>query len=203
MALVSMVSMNPESYMFHYPAVQWSRLQAEAMELPMVVHETHGRKEEELDDLKTALSELKALLGLEAVVSGAVASEYQKTRVDRICEEVGLRSFAPLWHKNPEDLLREVVDLGFEVIITSCSAMGFKREWLGKRLDGSLIEEIKELNRKFGVHMAFEGGEAETFVLDGPIFMRRLNVVKSKTVWSGDSGYLMLEDVSLSQKPSP
>lgn len=198
-----MVSKNPESYMFHYPAVQWSRLQAEAMELPMVVHETPGRKEEELDDLKTALSELKDLLGLEAVVSGAVASEYQKTRVDRVCEEVGLRSFAPLWHKNPEDLLREVGDLGFEVIITSCSAMGFKREWLGKRLDGSLIEEIKELNRKFGVHMAFEGGEAETFVLDGPIFRRRLNVVKSKTVWSGDSGYLMLEDVSLSQKPSP
>ncbi len=194
-SLVSMVPRDPASWMFHYPNVGWCRLQADAMGLPLTMCETEGRKEEELGDLRSVLADLKGLCGLEAVVSGAVGSEYQRTRIDHVCEELGLRSFAPLWHKRPLELVEEVIEAGFKPILTGCSAMGFKREWLGRALDRALLGEVRELTARYGVHPAFEGGEAETFVLDGPIFNQALEVVRSRVVWEGQSGYLAIEEV--------
>jgi len=199
-ALVTMLPRSPSSWMFHFPNVRWCRLQAEALALPMVMCETEGEKEGELEDLRSVLADLRDLYGLEGVVSGAVSSDYQRARLDRLCEDLGLRSFAPLWHKRPLDLVEEVIEAGFKPIITGVSAMGFRREGLGRALDGALLEEVRSLAGKYGVHPAFEGGEAETFVLDGPIFGRALEPVRSRVVWEGDSGHLVIEEMRAVRK---
>ena len=195
--LVTVFPQNQESWMFHFPALQWTTLQADAIGVPQEKIVTKGVKEEELEDLAIGLKKVKDELGVEAIVSGAVASEYQRTRLDNVCETLGLRSFAPLWHKKQEQLVREEVEAGFEIIITACNALGLDEKWLGKTLGSDEIERLVKLSKRYGLSVAFEGGEAETFTLSGPAFRKRLAVAKSTPHWKGDSGYLELEDVRL------
>jgi len=197
--LVSMLSDNPESYMFHVPNIHITDLSSEAMGIPLIKAKTHGVKEKELDDLKSVLNKLKDK-GVEAIFAGALASEYQKSRIDQLCKDLGLMSNAPLWHIDPKEYMEEIIDSGFEVIIISVSAEGLDESWLGRRIDHELLEEIINLNSKYGMHMAFEGGEAETLVLDCPIFKKRIKIIESSNVWDRDSGYLMITKAELENK---
>ncbi len=196
----TLVTVFPESrasWMFHYPGLKWTKLQAEAMGLPQTVIPTKGEKEEELADLTTGLGKIKEAVGIDAVISGAVASEYQRTRIDNICEELGLKSIAPLWHKSQERLVAEQIESGFEIILTACNALGLDEKWLGKRLEPSDMPKLAKLREKYGLSVAFEGGEAETFVLAAPMFKKRLTVLRSTQSWSGDSGHMELDEVRI------
>ena len=197
--LVSMISENPESYMFHVPNIHITELSSQAMGIPLIKAKTYGVKEKELDDLKSVLNKLKDK-GVEAIFAGALASEYQKSRIDQLCKDLGLMSNAPLWHIDPKEYMEEIIDSGFEVIIISVSAEGLDESWLGRRIDHELLEEIINLNSKYGMHMAFEGGEAETLVLDCPIFKKRIKIIESSNVWDRDSGYLMITKAELENK---
>lgn len=197
--LLSVHSRNPHSYMFHVPNIHLAPLLSQALEIPLLQAETPGEKEEELKDLKNALSKLKER-GIDAIFTGAIASQYQRSRIDLLCQEIGLESHAPLWHRDPEDYMKEIIELGFEVIITSVAADGLDESWLGRKIDEELVEELKTLHQKHGLHMAFEGGEAETLVLNGPIFKNKLHILKYKKVWDRDSGHMVIEDAILKDK---
>ncbi|MGB7969934.1 MAG: TIGR00289 family protein [Methanobacterium sp.] len=197
--LVSMISDNPESYMFHVPNIHITELSSEAMEIPLIKAKTHGVKEEELDDLKAVLKDLKKK-GVEAIFAGALASEYQKSRIDKLCDDIGLISKAPLWHVDPKEYMDEIINLGFEVIIISVSAEGLDESWLGRKVDNKLLDEIISLHNKYGMHMAFEGGEAETLVLDCPIFKKHIKILESSNVWDRDNGYLLITKAELEKK---
>jgi diphthine-ammonia ligase len=194
-SLVTVFPQSKDSWMFHYPAIRWTRLQAQAIGIPHMVIETAAEKESELNDLSVGLEQLKKSSGIEGIVSGAIASEYQRTRLDNICESLGLRSFAPLWHKNQQQLVKEQIESGFEAIITSCNALGLDSKWLGRKLEAKELNELVKLNKRYGLNVALEGGEAETFVLCAPIFNGRLSVIRSTPHWHGESGYLDLDDV--------
>jgi diphthine-ammonia ligase len=198
--LVTVFPKSEDSWMFHYPALKWTRLQAETMSIPQATIVTQGEKEKELEDLSAGLGNVARSMGIDGIVSGAVASEYQRTRLDNICEGLGLRSFAPLWHKNQEQLVREQIESGFDFIITACNAMGLDDKWLGRKIGTPDLAELVNLNKRFGVSVAFEGGEAETFVIGAPLFRSNLSIVSSKRHWHGDSGYLELEEVRLQAK---
>jgi len=197
--LVTMISDNPESYMFHVPNIHITELSSEAMGIPLIKAKTLGEKEKELNDLKDILKELKDK-GVEAIFAGALASEYQKSRIDKLCHDIGLKSCAPLWHRDPKEYMEEIIELGFEVILISVSAEGLDENWLGRKIDSKLLDEIIILNNKYGMHMAFEGGEAETLVLDCPIFNKRIKIVESTNVWDRDSGHLLITDALLEKK---
>jgi diphthine-ammonia ligase len=197
--LVSMISKNPESYMFHVPNIHITELSSEAMGIPLIKASTLGEKEKELEDLRAVLTDLKNR-GVDAIFAGALASEYQKSRIDGLCLEIGLESKAPLWHWDPKDYMEKLIELGFEVILISVSAEGLDESWLGRKLDNELLDEIIELNSKYGMHMAFEGGEAETLVLDCPIFKKRIDIIESSNVWETDSGYLVISQAELVDK---
>ena len=195
--LVTVFPESEDSWMFHYPGVKWTRLQAEAIGISQTIISTKGVKEKELEDLSSGLARLAGQSGIDGIVSGAVASEYQRTRLDNICEGLGLRSFAPLWHKNQEQLLKEQIDCGFKIIMTACNAMGLDATWLGREIGERELAELVVLNRKYGLNVAFEGGEAETFVTEAPLFKGHLSIVRSAPRWRGESGYLDIEHVQL------
>lgn len=199
-ALITMKPHNAESWMFHHPCIDLTALQSESLDLPQITMETRGEKEKELEDLAAALTQAKEQYTIRGIVSGAIASRYQKSRVDRLCQELGLASHAPLWGRDPEALLKAIVGEGFEVVVTSVSALGLTEEWIGRRLDQRAIEELRLLHDKFGIHMSFEGGEAETLVLDGPIFKKRIILEEWEKVWRGDSGVLNPKRVRLVEK---
>jgi ABC transporter with metal-binding/Fe-S-binding domain ATP-binding protein len=186
--------------MFHFPNLKWTALQAESIGVPLLTEQTEGVKEEELADLERVLSNAKGRFGLEGIYTGALASVYQKTRVERICSRLSLKCISPLWGADPEAYLRRLAAEGFAVIVVSVSALGLDQTWLGRRLDGPNIDELVALGRRFRFHVGLEGGEGETFVLDAPFFSKRIEVLSSEKHWRGDSGYLEITAAALVSK---
>jgi len=173
--------------MFHHPNAEWAKLQAESMGVPHITRKTAGEKEKELEDLRAAMLSAKHRFKIEGVVSGALASSYQKQRVDSTCDELGLSSLAPLWHADQLSIIREVSEK-FEAIITSVSAEGFDESWLGRRIDSGCISDLERLHRKYGISVAGEGGEYESFVLNAPFFTKRITIRESEKSWEKTSG---------------
>lgn len=199
--LITVKSKNRHSWMFHTPNINLAQLQADALQIPLLEVDTLGEKEEELNDLKKALQEAQRSYKIEAVVTGAIASDYQQERVNRVCEDLGLKTFSPLWHKNQERLVQQFIDDGFSAIIQSVSADGLGEEDLGKALDSGLFQRLKALKKKVGLSVSGEGGEFETLVLDGPIFHQRIHIEKARKVMeSKHSGILVIEEASLEKK---
>jgi diphthine-ammonia ligase len=198
--LVTVFPKVQDSYMFHYPNLEWTRLQAEAIGVPQITEQTQGVKEEELRDLKRALSRAKEEYDVGGICTGALASVYQKSRVERICGELGLQCFSPLWGVDPEVHLRRLVADGFVAIVVGVSALGLDERWLGRVIDSKAVDDLVTLARKFRFHAGLEGGEGETFVLDCPLFQSRIAVQESVNHWNGDSGYLEIKKASLQPK---
>lgn len=190
--LVTAFSTSPESYMYHVPAIELTRLAAESIDLPLVEVVTPPEPEAELLPLKETLRGL----GVDGIVSGALASEYQRRRLDQICQDIGIKSFAPLWHKVQRDYIHEMVDEGFEIMITGCYAEGLDEPWLGKILDCEALARLDRLHQKYGISVAGEGGEYESFVTYGPHMRRRVHVEFDKQ-WSRDSGRIIVKNAWL------
>jgi predicted ATP pyrophosphatase (TIGR00289 family) len=191
--LVTLMSENKDSWMFHSINIHLVDKLAEAMDIPLIKRITKGEKEEELADLKKILSDLD----VDGVISGAIASEYQRTRIEKICYELGIKSFTPLWHKNQELVLRDEVDAGFKIIIVGAFAHGFNESWLGRALDKKCIDDLVELQKKYGINVAGEGGEFETLVLDCPLFKKKLVLDEVSKEWKRDSGVLQVKKAHL------
>ena len=197
--LLSMKSKNDESYMFHVPNIHVTDLLSEALDIPIMSVETDGVKEEELEDLKAAFLDLKDL-GVEAIYTGALYSVYQKSRIEKLGDEVGLKIISPYWHVDELEYMRKIVSLGFKIMICGVAAWGLDESWLGRIIDYDTIDELVRLNEKYHVDIAFEGGEAETLAIDGPIFKKRIEILKYKKEWHLDSGVFVIEDAVLKEK---
>jgi diphthine-ammonia ligase len=194
--LVTMIPLQADSWMFHFPNVHLTDLFAQAIGIPIMKAETTGAKEAEVEDLKRLL----AKLDVEGVVSGAVASEYQKARIERICQELGLKPITPLWHEDPHTLLQEIVNEDFETIFVGVYAYGLDISWLGRVIDSTTIEKLVELNRRYQISMVGEGGEYETLVLDAPFLKKKIRLVNTERVWEGQGGYLLVRKAELAEK---
>ena len=195
--LVTVVSKNKESYMFHTPNVHLTGLQAEAMGLPLITRITEGKKEEELADLEAALKEAKGKFAIEGVVTGAIASVYQSQRIQVICDRLGLWCFNPLWQKDEVELLNELVDNKFEVLISGVFAYPFDSKWLGRKLDKKMIKDLVSMQEKYEIHPSGEGGEIETLVLCAPFFRKRISIKMSESVYENNAGVFNITDAEL------
>ncbi|MFH1521070.1 MAG: diphthine--ammonia ligase [Candidatus Micrarchaeota archaeon] len=180
-----LITVKPPEYsmMFHHPNVEWTKMQAEAMELEQVFVET--TEENWRDQLVKTFKKLK----IDAIVSGAVASEYQKSRLDSIASELKIKSFAPLWHTGPETL-QKMLD-SMEIFVTGVSAEGLDERFLGEPL--RKLAEAKVKN----VHSFLEGGEGETFVTDAPFFSKKIKIKKWNKKWDGVRGVAEIEEAEL------
>lgn len=174
--LISIFSKNKESYMFHTPSIEETKNQAKKMNIPLIVRETEGKKEEELVDLENAIVEAIKKYKIEGVVSGAVESKYQSSRIKKICEKLKIKSINPLWKKNQIELLEELIENNFEVIVVGVFAYPLDEKWLLRKIDKNFISEIKKLEEKYSVNPSGEGGEIETFVLNCPMFESGLKI---------------------------
>lgn len=172
--LITMISENPDSYMFHTSNIEIAKLQAKSMNLPIIIGKTIGEKEKELIDLKKLIKKAINEYKIEGIVTGALFSEYQSSRIENICKELKIKCINPLWHMNPEDELKELIDNNFEFIITSIAADGLDKSWLNKLITEKEIIKLKELNKKYGINIIFEGGKQKHSFLMLPYLKKRL-----------------------------
>ncbi len=213
--LVSIIPTNPDSYMFQQPNLNFLKLQAEALEIPLITRKTKGEKELELKDLKIALEDAKKKYGIQGVISGALYSNYQRERIQKICNQLNLRMFSPLWHKKQDQELFELVDNKFEFVMCKIAGYGLSEKWLNKRIEEKEVKDLIRLNNKlksglgrgyinskhYGFNIAGEGGEYETLVLSGPTFKKKI-VIKdySRVLKNEFTGYITIKKAELIDK---
>ncbi len=195
-SLLTIRPADPESMMFHVPNLGVTALQAEAMDVPLLEETARPGEAGELDALRRIF--LRA--GADGIVVGAIASDYQHSRVNRIAAETGLRVFAPLWRQDPERLVRDYLAAGLRIVFSSVSADGFDATWLGKAWDDATIQDLLRLHRTRGVHPCGEGGEFETMVLDAPFFRKAIEVLEATPIWRGPSGVWRVDRAQLVDK---
>ncbi|MEI7718946.1 MAG: diphthine--ammonia ligase [archaeon] len=189
--LISLWSKNQDSFMFHTPAIELTKKQAECMGIPLIIQETRGEKEIELKDLEKAIKLAIKKYKIEGIVTGAVESVYQASRVQNICNKLNIECFNPLWQKNQIEILEDLVKNNFEVVISGVAAYPLDKTWVGRRIDKKFIEEISVLSKKYKINPAGEGGEFESLVLDGYLFNHRMgaelkNVFGEGNSWRGE-----------------
>jgi diphthine-ammonia ligase len=198
--LISLISKNVESYMFHTVNIGVTRLQAEGIGLPLIRKVTEGKREEELKDLAKAMKEAKERFKVEGVVTGAIESVYQAERVQKTCHDLDLWCFNPLWKRDQHELLGEIVQNNFKAMVSGVFAYPLDRTWLGKEIDEDLIARLLRLQKEYGISPSGEGGEIETTVLDAPMFKKRIQVLSSRIEGKGNSGVFLIEKARLLAK---
>ena len=176
MCLITLHSENPDSYMFHTPSIKRTEKQAAVMGLPSITKDTKGIKEQELKDLEDVIKTAIKKYRIRGIVTGALHSDYQASRIQKICDKLRIECVNPLWHKDEFQYLEDLIKNKFKVIITGVSAYPLNASWLGRVIDESFIQDVTKLNEKYKIHAAGEGGEFESFVLDCPMFKRPLKV---------------------------
>jgi diphthine-ammonia ligase len=198
--LITLLSENKESYMFHTPNIEITALQAEALGLPRIAKTTRGEKEKELLDLEEAIRQAAEEFQIEGVVTGAVESVYQAERVQRICSKLGLWCFNPLWKRDQKALLEELVQRRFEVVISGVFAYPLDEKWLGKQIDCELIARLLDLQQKYSISPSGEGGEIETTVLNAPLFKKKIEIFDYTSTARANSGVFKINRARLVEK---
>ncbi|KAJ1833004.1 diphthine--ammonia ligase [Coemansia sp. RSA 2711] len=205
-----------DSFLFQTVGSSAVHAVAECMELPLYTKEIRGTavtqtldyeltQDDETEDLFALLSEVKQNHpDVGAVSVGAIFSSYQGNRVQHVCDRLGLKMLAYLWHRDQAELLQEMVANGVDAVLIKVAAMGLGREDLGKTLK-EMQPKLLSLHSKFGIHPCGEGGEFESFTLDCPLFKKRIVVDDSAVVTHVDDTvapvlYLSIKQVHLAPK---
>lgn len=140
----------------------------------------HGQ--DEVEDLFELVKAVKLQHPeIEGVSSGAIASTYQKNRVEHICKRLGLVSLALLWDRDQPGLLAEMVEAKVQAVLIKVASYGLGKQHLGKSL-AELQGYLLELSQKFGVYCCGEGGEFESLTLDCPIYSKRIELEEVEVV---------------------
>ena len=196
--LLTLYPHSSESHLLHHPNVTFTSLQSESMKIPQLVEEISSTDAEtEFKKLEKLILLAKENYSIEGLVHGGILSKYQKDNFSLICERNNLEIISPLWNKNPESYMKELLEENFEYIISSVSYDGLDNSWLGKIIDKSGLQHLKNLQSKFEFNLNFEGGEAETFVINCPLFEKPLFIQDSSTEWDGYRGRFEILEAKL------
>ena len=196
--LLTLYPHSSESHLLHYPNIEFTQLQAESMKTPQLIEEIHSDdSENESKKLNNLISLAKEKYSIDGIVHGGILSEYQKDNFSLICEKNQLKIISPLWNKEPESYMKELLNENFEYIISTVSSAGLNDSWLGRIIDKNGLDELQKLQKKFRFNLNFEGGEAETFVINCPLFEKRLLIQDSTTEWDGYRGRFEILEAKL------
>ena len=219
-SLVTVLVKGDDSMMFQLQNTWITAFQASSSGVPWKPIISFGEEEEEVGDLESSITaegykldfneifppgiEIpenlvihNGPLDVDGLVVGALRSDYQKTRIERMCQRLGIASFSPLWHKDQGEHMQSFLEHGFGVVFTSVSTEGMSADWVGRTLDGESLNELSDLSKRHRFNLDGEGGEFETIVVSAP-HMRRDVILEGETFWKGSRGSLEILSCRLS-----
>ena len=199
--LLTLIPLSPESFLFHYPNTWITSIQSQALEIPIITKKIQSSSiDDEGENLYNLIKTAVKKYQIEGIVHGGISSNFQRNKFYNICKKHSLKLISPLWQINQYEYMSNLLNNNFLIKIVGVSAMGLESKWLGINLDSINLQILNDLSKKYGFNLSFEGGEAETLVLDCPIFKKRLEILKSNTFWDGQRGILEISDITLIDK---
>jgi len=196
--LLTILPKSEESHLLHYPNSKWTKLQAESMNIPQITKSSHSDEtNKEIESLDKILLDAKKEFKIEGLVHGGISSNFQKEKFESLSKKHAIEIFSPLWNSEPSRYMKDLLNNDFEFVITSVSSEGLDNSWLGKKIGRDDIAKLSDLAQKYGFNLNFEGGEAETFVINCPLFEKPIKIIKGKTTWDGYRGRFEIVDAGL------
>ena len=196
--LLSIFPKSEESHLLHHPNLKWTKLQSESMNIPqLTIHSNSDETNDELIVMEKLLQNAKEQFQIEGLVHGGIKSKFQKEKFETLCLKLNLVSIAPLWETEPEKYMNELLDSDFHFMMITVSSDGLDEQWLGKLISKFDIKILNNLSDKFGFNLNFEGGEAETFVIDCPLFSNPIKINEFIKNWDGYRGRFEIVDAEL------
>jgi len=196
--LITVFPQSANSHLLHFPNIELTKLQSETLKIPQITSTLNSDDSlEEMNVLKTLLKKAKLDFQVDGLIHGGISSEFQKKSFEKICKESNLNIITPLWGIDPKEYMNSLLNSNFKFILTSVSSDGLDETWLGKTISADDVSVLSNLSSKYGFNLNFEGGEAETFVTDCPIYSHPIRIKKSQTIWDGYRGRFEIEDGSL------
>ena len=196
--LVTIAPKSEESMLLHHPNVHITKLQSSVMKIPQIYIQSESDDTEfETDLIIKSLQTAITDYGIEGLVQGGILSEFQKKNFNKVCEFLNLKLVSPVWHQDQKQYMKNLIKDNFRFIITSVSADGLNDSWLGKEINDDDLEKLEELSKKFGFNLNFEGGEAETLVVDCTLFSHPIIIQKSRKIWDGYRGRFEIEEAKI------
>jgi len=196
--LLSVFPKSDESHLLHHPNLQWTHLQSQSMQIPqLTIKSEFDETDNEINSLEKILIQAIDEYQIEGLVHGGIQSQFQKEKFENLCNKLNLKSITPLWNRNPLEYMNELISSNFVFIITSVSSGGLDDSWLGKIITKDDVDTLYALSQKFGFNLNFEGGEAETFVVDCSLFSHPIKIIQGKKIWDGYRGRFEIVDARL------
>lgn len=199
--LVTICPFDDSSMLFHYPNCKLATYLGEALGIPCLVFNSKSKtKEEETQDLESTIVRATSQYQVDGLVHGAIYSRYQKQVIEKICEKLNIQEISPIWNVNESNYLDRLIEEKFEIRIVAVAAMGLDDSWLGVRLDSRSLQRLKLIAGKYRINLTFEGGDAETLVVDCPMYRKKLEIRRATTKWDGQRGIFEIQDAALVEK---
>ena len=196
--LLSIFTKSEESHLLHHPNLRWTKLQSESMNIPqLTIHSNSDETNNELIVMEKLLQNAKEQFQIEGLVHGGIKSKFQKEKFETLCLKLNLVPIAPLWETEPKKYMNELLDSDFHFMMITVSSDGLDEQWLGKLISKFDIKILNDLSDKFEFNLNFEGGEAETFVIDCPLFSNPIKINKFIKNWDGYRGRFEIVDAEL------
>jgi len=196
--LLSVFPKSDESHLLHYPNLSWTHLQSQAMQIPqLTIKSASDDTGNEINLLEKILIQSIDEYQVDGLVHGGIQSKFQKEKFENLCDKLNLKAITPIWNREPLEYMNELISTNFVFVITSVSSGGLDDSWLGKIITKNDIVTLFDLSQKFGFNLNFEGGEAETFVVDCPLFSQNIKIIKGKKTWDGYRGRFEIVEARL------
>ncbi|MGQ9469133.1 MAG: diphthine--ammonia ligase, partial [Nitrososphaerales archaeon] len=192
--IITMLPEDPESMLYHTHNVRHVEKIAESIGINWYGFEAKKKEEEK------ALERILKKLNAELLITGGIASNYQKDIFDKVAESANMKHFAPLWGMKSHNILNEIISMKMDVIIIAVAAYGLDESWLGRHLTKESVNELLRLSEKYHFNPIGEGGDFDSFVLDAPLYKKRLIPLKVIKRWEKDSGALEIQELMMEDK---
>jgi uncharacterized protein (TIGR00290 family) len=190
--LANMVSEDGQRSRSHGVRAEVIKKQAEALGIPIVQRRTADDNYEAV--FVEMLKEFKRD-GIEGGIFGDIDFQPHREWVEKVCQAAGLTAHLPLWNEDQSKLLQEFIDAGFNAVVITVKTGLLKKELLGRVIDSAFPAYLAGLDR--GITVCGEAGEYHTLVVDGPIFKKRLDIMRSEVVSRGEHHFLEILETRL------
>lgn len=154
-------------------------MQAGAMNLPLQkIYLPQAATMQTYDNIMLQHNSRLHKQGIDTLAYGDIFLEDLKAYREQQADAAQMHTTFPLWKKDTRLLVGELEDAGIEAIIVCVNARLLGKEFLGRRIDRSLLHELPT-----GIDPCGENGEFHTLVVNAPYFSEALKIKTGEAVY--------------------
>jgi len=200
--LISVKPTRKDCFLFHYATVEQTRGIAEMLNIPhFYIKCSVANPVKEADIVREVVESNQKKMRVDAVVLGGTGlQETQLKSIQNALQPLNVDAFASHSGEEHDLVMEEMLKKGYEILVTQIASDGLK-DWLGKKITKENFSQLKKDSVKYGFHIGFEGGYADTLVLVCPLFAKRL-VVEDMSVIFEDNycGHVVINKYRVEEK---